>query len=189
MSVRLRDLSAVVILPGLLAVAGLSGCAHLPDVAKTSEVRQLQVALVSLSPTVREVEAGQVAGCAYDYSRFLAQQYRVVRPPVCHNFLINSGFKERGLCYQWAEDLLAQLQSLNLESLQLRWGIARADTFREHNCVVVTAHGQPFEQGIVLDAWRRSGRLVWSAVQADKYPWVEGEPDWPPEVLENAANP
>ncbi|HOC52079.1 MAG TPA: hypothetical protein PKI07_13410, partial [Verrucomicrobiota bacterium] len=48
------------------------------------------------------------------------------------------------------------------------------ETRREHSSVVLTAPGQPFEQGIVLDAWRRSGRLYWSGVKEDKYPWIEG---------------
>jgi hypothetical protein len=34
---------------------------------------------------------------------------------------------------------------------------------------VVTAKGQPFEEGIVLDAWRRSGKLYWALVKKDKY--------------------
>ena len=159
----------------LLTAPGLTGCAHVPDVAKASEVRKLHVALVSLSPAVREVEAARVAACAYDYSRILAQRYRAVRPAILQNILVNTGFKQRGLCYQWAEDLLAQLQTFNLDSLQLHWGIARADTAREHNSVVVTARAQPFQLGIVLDPWRGSGRLVWSPVSADKYPWVEGK--------------
>ena len=175
MGIGLRLLHAFQVLLGLLAVAGLAGCAHTPGVAKPSEIRTLQTALASLSATVREAEAERVAGCAYDYSRILAQQYHVVRPAILHNFLVNVGFKQRGLCYQWAEDLLAQLQTFNLDSLELHWALARADTAREHNTVVLTARGQPFEQGIVLDPWRRSGRLVWSPVSADRYPWVEGE--------------
>jgi len=175
MFVELGFLRAVHVLLVLLTVAGLTGCAHTPRVVQASEVRALQIALTSLGPTVRENEAGRVAECAYDYSRNLAVNYRVVRPALFHNFLVNLGLKQRGLCYEWAEDLLTQLQTFNLASLQLRWGIARADTAREHNSVVITAHGQPFKQGIVLDPWRRGGELVWSPVALDKYPWVEGE--------------
>ena len=170
-----RLLRAFHISLGLAALAGLTGCAHNPPVAQSSEVRSLKVALTTLGHTVRREEAECVAGCAYDYPRVLAAKYRVVRPALLHNFLVNSGFKQRGLCYEWAEDLLAQLQACRLESLELHWGIARADTVREHNSVVVTARGQPFDEGIVLDPWRRSGRLVWSPVAVDKYPWVEGE--------------
>jgi hypothetical protein len=161
----------------LIPMVGLTGCAHLPRIAKPSEVSSLRTALTALAPTVRIDEAEEVAGCAYEFPRILAARYRVVRPPLLHNFLVNSGFKQRGLCYEWAEDLLAQLQTFKLESLELHWGIARANTAREHNSIVVTVRGQPFEEGIVLDAWRRSGRLVWSPVSTDKYPWVEGELD------------
>jgi hypothetical protein len=163
------------ILMGLITGAGLTGCAHVPRVAEASEVRSLQLALTSLGNTVREEEAHCVAGSAYDYSQILAVRYRTVRPAILHNFLVNSGFKQRGLCYEWAKDLLAQLQTCDLESLELHWASARAGTSREHNSLVVTALGRPFQEGIVLDPWRRSGRLVWSLVSADKYPWVEGD--------------
>ncbi len=159
----------------LLVAVGLTGCAYSPPIPKTAEVRALRLAFTGLAPTVRNEEAERVAGCAYEYPRTLASNYRVVRPALLHNFLVNSGLRQRGLCYEWAEDLLALLQTFNLESLELHWGIARADTAREHNIVVVTARGQPFDQGIALDPWRRSGRLVWSPVIADKYPWVEGQ--------------
>ncbi len=172
---ELRLFRSLRVLVGLLAVAALTGCAHVPRVAKASEVGGLSQALTSLDSSVNEKEAARVAECAYGYSRTLAQRYRVVRPAILQNVLVNTGFKERGLCYQWAEDLLVQLQTLRLASMELRWGIARADTVREHNSLVVTARGQPFEQGIVLDPWRRCGNLVWSEVLTDRYPWVEGE--------------
>jgi hypothetical protein len=78
--------------------------------------------------------------------------------------------------------------------LELHWGSARAGTLREHNSVVVTAEGQPFDQGIVLDGWRHLGWLHWTRVTADRYPWKEvvlpppvpALP--PPAVLEEALN-
>lgn len=175
MTKRLQLLLAFPVFLAMLAAAGPTGCTSLPGVARPSEVRKLRVALVSLGPAVREAEAARVAECAYDYSRVLAARYRVVRPAILHNVLVNTGFRQRGLCYEWAEDLLKQLQSFHLDSLELHWGIARAGTAREHNSIVVTARGQAFRAGIVLDPWRRSGRLVWSPVATDKYPWVEGE--------------
>ena len=184
----LRASGASPVLLMLLMATSQTGCVRLPEAASDSDVRALRVALASLSPRVSDREAGQVAWCAYDYPRVLAAEYRVVRPAALHNCLINTGFKKRGLCYQWTGDLLAQLQTLDLESLELRWGAARAQTVREHNSVVVTAVGQPFEEGIVLDPWRRSGRLVWAPVSADKYPWVENQtPPLPSTGLESPA--
>ena len=168
----LRRLAAML---AMLAVVVLTGCAHTPRIARPAEVHRLQQALVSLHPDVHEEEADRVAQAAYELPRALAEQYRVVRPALFHNFLVNTGHRERGLCYEWAEDMLAEFETFELQSLELRWGIARAETSREHNSLVVTARGQPFEQGIVLDAWRRGGWLVWAPVPLDRYPWVEGE--------------
>jgi hypothetical protein len=171
----------------LLAALALTGCAHRPGLSHATsvwnreaavtnaatllEVRSLQAGLSALGSAVQEDEAHLAARCAIEYSRQLAAEYRVVRPALFHNFLVNTRFKKRGLCFQWTEDLLAQLQSLHLSTLDLHWGIARAGTPREHNSVVVTAHGQPFEDGLVLDPWRSSGRLTWTPVTDDKYPW------------------
>ncbi len=138
---------------------------------------QLRTKLAMLSPTVRVDEAERLAQCAYVTSRRLAREYRVVFPPALNNILINTGGRKRGLCYQWTEDLLHQLDALKLETLELHWGEAFARTFSENNGVVVTAKGQPFGQGIVLDAWRYQGRLYWGPVRKDPegYPWKENK--------------
>lgn len=138
---------------------------------------QLRTKLAMLSPTVRVDEAEKLALCAYKTSRRLAREYRVVFPPALNNILINTGGRKRGLCYQWTEDLLHELDALKLETLELHWGEAFARTFSENNGVVVTARGQPFRQGIVLDAWRYQGRLYWGPVRKDPegYPWKENK--------------
>jgi len=138
---------------------------------------QLRTKLAMLSPTVRVDEAEKLALCAYKTSRRLAREYGVVFPPALNNILINTGGRKRGLCYHWTEDLLLQLDALKLETLELHWGEAFARTFSENNGVVVTAKGQPFGQGIVLDAWRYQGRLYWGPVRKDPegYPWKENK--------------
>jgi hypothetical protein len=98
----------------------------------------------------------------------------VVPPAVFHNLLIQIGVRERGLCYQWTEDLMQHLQSLHLQSYRLLWGVAyRGSDLREHNSVVITALGQRFEDGLILDPWRDSGNLYWVTVHKDSYPWQE----------------
>jgi hypothetical protein len=135
-------------------------------------VAELAERLEALSPSVNQREAAVAAETAHTRSLELARAYRVVRPAILHNMLVNCGLKERGLCYHWAEDLYAKLYSLNLRTLVLHRGVARPNTLREHNAVVITALGQPFEDGVVLDAWRDCGRLCWPYVQQDKYPWL-----------------
>jgi hypothetical protein len=131
--------------------------------------------LEALSSTVAPAEATLTVETAYSYSVELAKEYRVVRPAILHNVLVNLGLRKRGLCFQWADDLSAKLQSLQLHTLQLHRGVARLETRREHSSVVLTAPGQPFDEGIVLDAWRHSGRLYWGGVGQDHYPWIEVE--------------
>jgi hypothetical protein len=179
---------------GLAAVFLLSDCADPPSTnvvepAQTGPAEiilprgdvaaeaQLRTKLAMLSPTVRVDEAEKLALCAYKTSRRLAREYGVVFPPALNNILINTGGRKRGLCYHWTEDLLLQLDALKLETLELHWGEAFARTFSENNGVVVTAKGQPFGQGIVLDAWRYQGRLYWGPVRKDPegYPWKENK--------------
>ncbi len=175
----------------LLFICSLTGCIHVPPPASDCQITALRRALTSLHPYVQEAEAASLAATAYGYPRELAREYRLVRPPLFHNLLINVGLKERGLCYQWSEDMVTQLQTLQLESLELRWGSAGAGKLREHNTVVVTGRNQPFAEGIVLDPWRRSGELVWVFVAADSYVWQEGElfpqPTPIPEGVETAT--
>jgi hypothetical protein len=97
----------------------------------------------------------------------------MVHPIEIHNTLVNLGLRKRGLCYQCAEDLYVKLRALNLQTLQLHWGVAhRFDLWLEHSGVIVTARGHPFEEGLVVDGWRHAGKLRWAQVARDRYPWV-----------------
>jgi hypothetical protein len=146
--------------------------------AYREKVAALQNDLASLNGHPNSTEAGQLAEIAISYSYHLAQEYQLVRPPVLHNILVRMGIKDRGLCYQWTEDLMNRLYLLKLKNYQLHWGVAyRGSELREHNTVVVTAPDQPFEEGIVLDPWRNSGELYWAHVKNDSYPWKERLPN------------
>jgi hypothetical protein len=145
--------------------------------------RQLTVALMKLAATVDPNEARILADTAVRHSLRLAETYRIVRPAVLHNMLVNAGIRDRGLCIHWTHDLMKELLALDLQTIQFRWGIACPEGIwgLEHNSVVACAVGADFEDGIVLDPWRDSGRLFWSCVPADNYAWQElpldtGEP-------------
>src|SRR5438093_1264610 len=56
------------------------------------------------------------------------------------------------------------------------WAESGPNTGAEHNVIVVTAKGQPFGEGILLDLWRYSGALVWTHVDMDPdYRWIENK--------------
>jgi len=131
--------------------------------------------IAALSPRVRTEEAAQLAECAYVTVSQLRRQYHMFGTPIFNNFLIYHGIRKRGYCFQWAEDLLVALDALKLKSLQLHWGESNVGNWRENNCIVVTAKGQPFNRGIVLDCWRHFGHLRWNAVTVDEDPYVENK--------------
>jgi hypothetical protein len=163
-------LLAAALLLSACATARLSPVGEGPAVA--AKIDALQASLEGLGRNADPLEAHRVAETAVTLSLALAAEYRVVPPALWHNLLIQTGIRERGLCYHWTEDLLKELQALSLASFDLHWGVAhRGSDFREHNSVVITAMGQPFDQGLVLDPWRNSGDLFWTRVDRDRYPW------------------
>jgi len=139
----------------------------------SAAAERLASQLTSLSPRVNREEARLLAECAYAAASQLRKQYRMVGPPVFNNFLVHWGIRKRGYCFHWSEDLLVALDALRLTSLELRWGEAHAGKWRENNCIVVTAKGQQFNQGIILDCWRHLGHLHYGPVLSDADPYVE----------------
>ena len=129
--------------------------------------------LAALSPTVNREEAELLAECAYATVSKLRRDYRMFGTPIFNNFLIYHGLRKRGYCYQWSEDLLVALDKLRLTSLELHWGEYDPRTWRENNCIVVTAKGQPFQRGIMLECWRHLGHLYFGPVASDWESYVE----------------
>ncbi len=154
-----------------------NGCltVRVPEAKQQTEIAALTEKLASLSAQVNPDEAQRAADAAVRYPLQLAREWHATPPAVINNVLINSGIHSRGLCFQWADDLTAKLMTLHLQTLELHRGVAHLGTKHEHSSVVLTAPGQPFNEGIALDAWRHCGRLNWSPVLTDKYPWKEVE--------------
>ena len=140
------------------------------DVAKAEKLAD---ELTSLSPRVNRDEAKLLADCAFATVTKLRREYRMFGTPIFNNFLIYHGLRKRGYCYQWSEDLLIAIDALRLKSLELHWGEYDPNTWRENNCIVVTAKGQPFKQGIMLECWRHLGHLYFGPVASDWETYVE----------------
>ncbi|MBX6324993.1 MAG: hypothetical protein IRY93_03015 [Chthoniobacterales bacterium] len=130
-------------------------------------IKALGKALAGLGPDVDPREAQLVSETAHTTARKLAREYRVVLNPEFTVFLVNIGLRKRGWCGHWAQDIGERLKELKPRTLVLHWGVAYENTSSENNCIVVTARNQPFENGIILDGWRRAGRLFWCPVKKD----------------------
>lgn len=168
---------------GILLLVVASGCATSGHggagfaVEAPAEERAAALAqdLSALSGPAGAGEATEIARIALATVDDLRRSWRPLGPPLFNNLLVNMGYRERGLCYQWANDLLEPLEMRSLRHFDLRWATSFwGSRSREHNAVVITARGRPFQEGIVLDAWRQAGRLIWLPVVQDrKYPWRE----------------
>src|SRR5256885_5221941 len=130
-------------------------------------IKELTKALVALAPDVDPAEAQSLSVTAHTTARRLKREYRVVLNPEFTVFLYNIGMRKRGWCGHWAQDIGAELKELKLKTLVLHWGEAYPNTTSENNALVVTAQNQRFEDGIILDGWRRAGRLFWCQVKKD----------------------
>jgi hypothetical protein len=147
-----------------------------PAFATSADDPVLRSRIAALSPSIRAEEAQMVARCAYTTGRELKREWRVVWPPGLQNFLVNTGQRKGGLCFQWATELLLRLDGLKLKTLELHWAESFETTASEHNVIVVTAVGQPFQRGILLDNWRYGGRLIWGPITGDpQYQWKENK--------------
>jgi len=102
----------------------------------------------------------------------LKASYRYIGSPILHNMLINSGMRERGACKDWAEDLLSFLQKRPHHYFRFTWGEANATKLTEHNVTVVIPLNGQFEDGLLIDPWRKRGNPFWLRVNTDKhYKW------------------
>jgi len=139
----------------------------------SAKAEALAAKIAALSPRVDRKEAKLLAECAYATVSQLRRQYHMFATPIFNNFLVYHGLRKRGYCYHWAEDLLGALDALKLNTLELHWGESYAGTWRENNCVVVTAKGQPFDHGMIIEAWRHFGHLRWNLVPSDEDRYFE----------------
>jgi hypothetical protein len=144
--------------------------------ATSAEDPALTARLVALSPSVNPEEARRVAYIAYTTGRELARKWRMVSSPTVQSFLINIGVKKGGYCYQFATELLLRLDAEKLQTIELHWAESDAGTDTEHNVIAVTARGQPFAEGIMLDNWRHAGHLLWGPLNGDpSHTWQENK--------------
>jgi len=140
------------------------------------KISALKKMLTDINDSVDQKEAADLAKRAVLYPHLLADRYRLVSPPNLQNFLINIGLREKGFCYHWMFDLGKMLKKRGYKTMDLYYAVAYYDTIREHNAVVVTAKGDSFVNGVVLDAWRNSGELYFAPLSRDDYPWKMRRP-------------
>ena len=166
---------------GLLSACGVAPEKRAP--ASSVEVAELARAIRALSPDVDAEEARRAASVAYTHTRELAIAYQITDPPLVHNTKVNMGLKPRGLCWHWAEDMEDRLDAEGFKTLEMHRAIANheSDWLIDHSTAVIIPKGADWDDGIVLDPWRKGGVLTWVPVkQDDRYDWANRDDvlDW-----------
>jgi hypothetical protein len=157
----------------LSCIVLLAGCAHRIENTseKTLRIDHLRITLQQLAPTSTPQAAQQLAEAAVGTSAQLRKNYGVTLAPWLHNIEVNSGTKQRGLCYHYAKDLAAAVQPALAPYWQMYRVQAHPKQLLEHNAIVIAGRDRPWQSGIVLDAWRNAGVLYFGAATKDKYSW------------------
>lgn len=179
------------IVPVLIAALSCTAWARKKDPAFASSADDpaLRAQILALAPGIDPEEARRVAQIAYTTGRDLKKEWKIVWPPGLQNFLVNTGQRKGGLCFQFAERLLLRLSAEKWNTVEFHWAESFETTMSEHNVIVVTAKGQDFYRGVILDNWRYGGRLVWGLVVDDPhYRWHENKPQFQ-KVLAKRALP
>lgn len=137
-----------------------------------SRINYLSNMIQELSILVNKEESRAAAYEAIKHSRELANEYTMITPPTLHNVLVNINMRDKGLCYHFANDLMAHLQKQKYKTFKFFRIVSNKGEYDEHGSVLLTRDDIKFENSIVLDAWRDSGELFFIKVKDDKeYKW------------------
>jgi hypothetical protein len=155
------------------AIFVLGACATPTPTVTQNDIDGLALQIKALGEGIDSAEAERAAYLAFTYSLQLREEYNVTDSPIIHNTKVNNGWRERGLCVHWAEDLEARLDAEGFQTLEVHRAIAEGNEFRiDHSTAVISRRGDSMQEGVVLDPWRHGGRLYWAPTLEDsKYFW------------------
>lgn len=151
----------------------LVGCVTTAPLNSQNDLRQLSTLLQSLDKNISQEEAKQLSQDIFHQTQMLTKEFELTSPPVWHNFLVNVGVREKGLCYHWSDALYVYLSKKQYDSFDFhQMGADIGKYFMEHNVLVVVSKGGKLEDGVIIDPWRDSGKVYFSKVSEDtKYKW------------------
>jgi hypothetical protein len=129
---------------------------------------------MALGPGVDPAEAERAGRVAVEAPLQWAEDWQVLDPPLVHNFKVIHGMRDKGVCQDWADAMHAAMAAQEFRTLALHRAMANADNIKlEHATLIVTARGQSWDSGLILDPWRiGQGRLWFGHLsEDDRYHW------------------
>ncbi len=157
-----------------LLLLPLVSCQHapLPGYADTPAVleqrRELTQELLGLLPEddQRLPGARREARWLADTAHKAAAGIATINNPALvgwlNNRLVNSTFniRERGLCWHYQQDMYRELRRRKLQFFRIGCCVRDRGEGSEHNCVYLSAANANWPHAIILDPWKKNGRLV-----------------------------
>ena len=149
------------------------GCSVKEQPEKETNIAALSTMLTSLDRNITTKESYALSKDIFAKKETLSKAFEVTSPPQYHNFLVNVGLREKGLCYHWSDAFYAYLKMQNYPSFEFHlMGANIGEYWSEHNVLVIIAKGTSVEDGVIIDAWRNPEKLYFSKVKDDKkYVW------------------
>jgi hypothetical protein len=149
------------------------GCVNHTHIAEEDNVVKLSKILHTLTPHEPSSETMQLSRDIFAKTAKLTREFEMTSPPQYHNFLVNVGIKEKGLCYHWSDALYSYVTTQSYPSFEFHLvGANIGEYWSEHNSLVIVAKGGSIDEGIIIDPWRKGGKLYFSKVKDDKkYIW------------------
>ena len=158
----------------VVALLLLSGCASAPKPKEKTNVAHLTQLLLAVNKEAPKEEAKRLAEELIQTSAGLEKAFGREGNPYWHNFLVNVGVKQKGLCYHYSDGLYRHLTAQRHYphfAFHLI-GAHIGEYWREHNALAVSAPGEPVLDGIVVDPWRCTGSVYTAKIAEDKaYRW------------------
>jgi hypothetical protein len=158
----------------LSLVSLVASCAPMVEtpIKRSERAQRLSAQILDIYPTVDASAAGEFAKAAVESTAKRRSEWEVKTAPWLHNTLVNTKFRDRGLCYQWAQYLYVDVER-HLPSTMRLTLICTVDKrlFTEHH--VLSLHGQndSWSCGILLDGWKGAGNLVFYPVADEPDKW------------------
>lgn len=155
-----------------LVMLTLGACAPSSTVTR-ADVDGLALEIRNLGPNVDPAEARRAAEISFSYSQQLKRDWNVTDSPIVHNAKVINGFRDYGLCNDWAQAMTRRLQQEDFQTLDVHWATSPPTTFRIiHHSAAISARGDSLKDGVILDPWRQSGDLFWGEIsEDDRYNW------------------
>jgi hypothetical protein len=151
------------------------GCGRVvPFTPSSQRVEEVEKMLQSLKPTPEPKEVARLTHDLFRETAHLTKAFNLTSPPWFHNILVNTGIRQKGLCYHWSDTLYLYLKKQHYQGFSFHLAGANIGScLKEHNALVITSRVGSFKEGVVVDPWRNSGELFLSPLAQDpSYTWV-----------------